>query len=291
MLYLHIQNALRAANPSPLAEMSDCLDTSEMIHRTPNQALLPTGRALKPARKARPSALFSSVPNALADPHINGEYLKKNPTWHVEFSAWKAQDIHALLQRKNLEPRTVGEVGCGAGEVLRQLQMKLKPESEFYGYDIAPPAIEMAKTRANERLHFDLADFGEIETPYFDLLMILEVVDHVEDYFGFLRMLKPRADWKVFSFSLDISAQSALRRDALLKRRLDHSHLHHFTKETALAALEYTGYEVLEYSYRPSLAMTPSAKLAKPLRRMVFSLGRDLAVRMFGGYSLLVLAR
>lgn len=237
------------------------------------------------------SLLFSSVSDALADPHINGAYLKKNPTWHVEFSEWKARHIHGLLQRKNLHPRTVGEIGCGAGEVLRQMQLRLSPDCVFQGYDIAPQAIAMAKPRSNDRLQFHLADFGTIESPCFDLLLLLEVVDHIEDYLGFLRMLKPRANWKLFSFSLDISVQNALRRGALLRRRIDHCHLHQFSKETALAALEYTGYEILEHSYVPSLATTPLAKLSKPLRRFAFSLAPNLAVRLFGGYSLLVLAR
>jgi hypothetical protein len=136
-----------------------------------------------------------------------------------------------------------------------------------------------------------LADFGEIETPHFDLLLVLEVVDHIEDYLGFLRMLKGRAEWKIFSFSLDISVQNAVRKGALLRRRRDHCHLHHFSSETALASLEHTGYEVLEYSFRPAVAMTPLAKLAKPFRRMAFLLGQEFTLRMFGGFSLLVLAR
>jgi hypothetical protein len=209
----------------------------------------------------------------------------------VEFSEAKAQDIHRVLQRRNLHPKTIGEVGCGAGEVLRQLQLRLPPRCIFHGYDIAPHAIEMAEARANDRLQFELADFGEIETPHFDLLLILEVVDHIEDYLGFLRMLKGRADWKLFSFSLDISAQNALRKGALLRRRRDHCHLHHFSLETALASLEHTGYEVVDCSFRPALARTPLAKLAKPLRQIAFLLGREFTLRMFGGYSLLVLAR
>jgi SAM-dependent methyltransferase len=241
--------------------------------------------------RPRSGRRLSTVADAAADPHVNGQYLKTNPTWHVEFSEAKAHDIHRLLQRRNLHPQSIGEVGCGAGEVLRQLQLRLPPQCTFRGYDIAPPAIAMAESRANDRLQCELADFGEIETPHFDLLLVLEVVDHIEDYLGFLRMLKGRAEWKIFSFSLDISVQNAVRKGALLRRRRDHCHLHHFSSETALASLEHTGYEVLEYSFRPAVAMTPLAKLAKPFRRMAFLLGQEFTLRMFGGFSLLVLAR
>jgi 2-polyprenyl-3-methyl-5-hydroxy-6-metoxy-1,4-benzoquinol methylase len=235
---------------------------------------------------------FVSVADPRNDPHVNGDYFKKHPTWHVEYSNWKAANVFRFLQGKNLNPKSIGEVGCGAGEVLKQLQLRMAPDVRFWGWDIAPPAIEMAKTRENERLQFALADFGTIETPGLDLLMALEVVDHVEDYFGFLRMLKPRAELKLFSFSLDISAQSAVRRGALLQRRNVHSHLHHFSKETALSALEYTGFEILDWCYPPNLPLNGTlANVAKPVRTVSYALAPDLTVRMFGGFSLLVLTR
>jgi Methyltransferase domain len=234
---------------------------------------------------------FSSVADPVADPHINGEYFKKNPTWHVEYSPWKAQNIHSLLNRRQLHPQTICEVGCGAGEVLRQLQLKMNPRCTFSGYDVAPPAIEMAKTRENDRLQFALVDFGNVDTPKFDLMLALEVVDHVEDYIGFLRMLRQRAEWKVFSFSLDISVQRAFRNGAFSQRRDVHSHLHHFNKETALSTLRYAGYDVVESFYCSNLAFSRLARLAKPIRRSMYKLAPDLAVRLFGGYSLFVLAR
>jgi 2-polyprenyl-3-methyl-5-hydroxy-6-metoxy-1,4-benzoquinol methylase len=239
----------------------------------------------------RQDQLFASVRDAKSDPHLNGEYLRHNPTWHVEFSPWKADNIYGVLRRNRINPRTICEVGCGAGEVLRQLQLKMDSQCRFWGYDVAPPAIEMARTRENERLHFELGDFTAIPTPHSDLLLILEVVDHIEDYIGFLRTIKNRAEWKLFTISLDISAQAALRGGALLRRKEVHSHIHHFNKELALAALRDTGYEIVSYSYPSLFAYTRLAKMAKPIRRAAFALAPDLTVRMFGGYSLIVLAR
>jgi hypothetical protein len=60
-------------------------------------------------------------------------------------------------------------------------------------------------------------------------------------------MLKTRAELKLFSFSLDISAQSAIRAGAFLQRRNVHSHLHHFSKETAISTREYAGFEILDW--------------------------------------------
>lgn len=232
-----------------------------------------------------------TVVDPVADPHINGTYLRHNPSWHIEYSPPKAMNIEEILRRNGLAPRTVCEVGCGAGEVLRQLQLRLPAECKFWGYDIAPDAIRIASQRQNARLQFTLADFAATPTPRFDLLLVLEVVDHVEDYLGFLRSLKSRAEWKLFSFTLDVSAQSAVRKSGFHAAREKFRHLHHFNKETALATLRHTGYEVVACSYGPNHAETLGAKLARPIRAVTFSMNQDFSVRVFGGHALMVLAR
>jgi SAM-dependent methyltransferase len=234
---------------------------------------------------------FLSVVDVESDPHINGKYFQNNPSWHVEYSPWKADNIFRFLKKRQLNPKTIFEVGCGAGEVLRQLQLKMDPDCRFWGCDVAPRAIEMAKQRENAQLRFELADFPAIETPHSDLLLVLEVVDHVEHYMGFLRAIKNRADWKIFSFSLDISVQSVLRDGALLQRREVHSHLHHFNKDLALAVLRDTGYEIVDYFYPSNFAYSSLARIAKPIRQLAFALNPDLTARMLGGYSLMILAR
>ena len=75
--------------------------------------------------------------------YIDGTYLQKNPGWHSEESAWKAQQIDSMLRRHHLEPRTICEVGCGVGEVLKQLQDKVDGTCELWGYDISPQALEL----------------------------------------------------------------------------------------------------------------------------------------------------
>ena len=51
----------------------------------------------------------------------NGDYLANNSNWHVEDSSWKANQIHIIISRNNLHFSNICEVGCGAGEILRQL--------------------------------------------------------------------------------------------------------------------------------------------------------------------------
>ena len=95
--------------------------------------------------------------------YTSGEYLEKNPTWHVDEFPWKANAILQMLRRNSIAPQTICEIGCGAGEILKILQNRLDTNCKLWGYEIAPQAIELCKSRANERLHFKLGDVREEE--------------------------------------------------------------------------------------------------------------------------------
>jgi hypothetical protein len=229
----------------------------------------------------------------LEEIYTSGEYLEKNPTWHVEESPWKAKQIMRMMAQGGIVPKTICEVGCGAGEVLKQLQEKMDPTCSYWGYEISPQAFELCKTRANERLHFKLADIRQEEDTFFDLILIMDVIEHLEDYFSFLRDIKSNSQYKIIHLPLDLSVQSLLRPNGLLDVRRAYGHIHYFTKNIALETLKDVGYKVLDYFYAPrsiGLANNIAKKLLVPPRVLVFSIHKDLAVRILGGYSLLVLA-
>lgn len=226
--------------------------------------------------------------------YTTGEYLQKNPNWHVEESPWKSTQILRMLAQNNIAPRTICEVGCGAGEVLRQLQKNMDPECLFWGYEISPQAFELSKTRANEKLHFKLLDIRKEEGSFFDLILVLDVIEHIEDYFSFLRDIRPKGQYKLLHLPLDLSVQSILRPNGLPGVRQAYGHIHYFTKSIALQVLKDVGYEVLDYFYAPrsiGLADNIIKKLLIPPRTLFFFLQQDLAVRILGGYSLMVLAK
>ncbi|PYS48925.1 MAG: methylase [Acidobacteria bacterium] len=177
--------------------------------------------------------------------------------------------------------------------VLRLLQSQMNDACTFWGYDISPQAMQMCKERGNERLHFKLADIRQ-EDIFFDLILMLDVVEHLENYFSFLRDIKPKSHYKLFHIPLEVSVQGVLRGKIFLRNRDLHGHLHYFTKETALRTLEDIGYEVLDYSYLPENEMPAElieTNLIKLPRKWFFALNRDWAVRLLGGFRLLVLAK
>ena len=170
----------------------------------------------------------------------------------------------------------------------------MEPQCIFIGYDIAPQAIELSRTRQNDRLQCHLADIRREANPGFDLLLMLDVLEHQENYFHFLRETKPLAPYKLFHAVLDLSAQAVLRKANLSERRRRTDDLHFFTKDTFLQSLRDEEYEILDWFYvSRSLrrASTATRKILQLPRLVFFALCPDFAVRLLGGYSLFVLAK
>ncbi|MEO8953775.1 MAG: class I SAM-dependent methyltransferase [Ktedonobacteraceae bacterium] len=230
--------------------------------------------------------------------YTSGAYLEKWPTWHVEISPWSARQIFRMMKRNNLAPKTICEVGCGAGEVLKQLQLRMNDECTFRGYEISPQAIELCKSRANERLQFILADFRQEKDVFFDLMLIIDVIEHVEDYFSFMRDIQPKSAYKIIHIPMDLTMKSFFR-GRLLELRREHGHIHYFTKDIALAMLQSVGYEVLDYFYTTPSIDLPTVggineirrRFMKLPRKLLFAMHEDVAAQTLGGCSLMVLAK
>ena len=116
----------------------------------------------------------------------NSEYLKNHPTWHIEDSPWKAKQIIKILKQNSINPKSIAEVGCGAGEILNQLYQSMSNDVIFTGYDISNDAIRLAKQREKKRLEFKRENILDTNSK-FDLLLMIDVFEHIDDYLGFLK--------------------------------------------------------------------------------------------------------
>ena len=125
--------------------------------------------------------------------------------------------------------------------------------------------------------------------------MAVDVFEHIEDYFHFLRRLKTKGKHFIFHIPLDLSVQTVLRSHPIIRARKSVGHIHYFTKETALEVLKDTGYEIIDVFYTAGALELPNRgwrmKLLSIPRRLAFAVNKDWAVRVLGGYSLLVLAK
>ncbi len=236
---------------------------------------------------------FETWPRDLATSiYQDGTYLRNNDSWHVEHSPWKAGHIAEILSKNSVRPLSICEVGCGAGEVLKQVSDRI-PDATCSGYELSPQAFELCKARQSGKVSYHLKNILN-EEDYFDCLLCIDVFEHVEDYMGFIRALKPKAVYKVFHIPLDLSAWGILRSSMMSSRKMV-GHLHYFSRETALATLVDCGYEILDSFYTKALDDFPVTKLRAKImrypRRILYAISPDFAASLMGGYSLIVLAR
>lgn len=228
------------------------------------------------------------------DKYQSGDYLRDNPDWDQSDSPWKAAQVIGMLRDHRVQPGKVVEVGCGAGGVLAELERHL-PITKFTGFDIAPDAARFWQSHKSPRVSFVGGDFLTLNSSRFDLLLLLDVIEHVPDPLAFLTALRSHADLFLFHIPLDLSAAGVLREAPLLHVRNKVGHIHYFTKGLALQLLQECGFEIIEWRYTGAAFNAPGrswkTRLASLPRSFVQLLHKDLGVRLFGGETLLVLAK
>lgn len=226
--------------------------------------------------------------------YTSGDYAANNPDWDAGDSPWKAARIKALLDAHGLHPSSLIEIGCGAGGVLASLRPHF-PSSNFTGYDIANGLQSLWERHCDSDIRFILGDFFEQSVTTPDLVLVLDVIEHLGNPFDFLDRLRGRCEHAVFHFPLDLSVISVLREKPLLHVRRKVGHLHFFSRGLVLALLEECGFEVIEARYTGAAYSGPNrgvlTRFAGLFRRLGHLLLGDAGVRLLGGETLMVLAR
>jgi len=223
----------------------------------------------------------------------SGGYLADNPTWHDEYGDWKAARIHELWMSTGLAaPRTVAEIGCGSGAILASLQRRLPETVSFSGFDIATEAIARARKYAGPRLDFHCDDLLA-RNLNFDVLLCIDVFEHVENPFEFLRSIRRIAPLVVFNIPLEIHVAGTLINHQLLTRR-KFGHLHYYTAAVAMETLRECGYSVVGKSYVSLLTDMPHSMSDYVFwlpRKLLSWISPEFSARVFGGTSLMLIAK
>ena len=222
------------------------------------------------------------------------EYLDANPSWDIEDSPWKAQKVAELIFKHKISPSSICEVGCGAGGVLAALRSDF-PNEKLSGYDIAPTAQGFWNQVDDKNIDFFVGDFFDLNKSHHNIILLLDVLEHVADPHQFLLRVKSHADYVIIHFPLDLSASSVLRESPLLHVRRKVGHIHYFTKGLALELLSECGFNVIECQYTNAAFSAPQrslkTKLFGLLRRLIYFFNKDAGVRLLGGETLIILAR
>jgi len=233
----------------------------------------------------------------MTDRYTSGEYAKNEYCcdFDSDFAPWKARKVWDIIKKNNLNPKTICDVGCGSGGISYNLQ-KYLPECMFTGYDISPDAMKLCLKNENDKLHFKLADFLEERDVYCDIILLLDVIEHLENYFQYLRDIKLMSNYKILHIPIENFSVALLYPKFQLGKNKKGGHLHFFTKELILQIIESLGYEIIDCQYtttmeeplrnwgwKDNLLMYP--------RKIFYLISPDITSRIFGGYSLMVVLK
>ena len=228
----------------------------------------------------------------VASIYKDGTYAAANPGCGEENTIWKAGQILRMINQAGLKPQTVCEIGCGSGGILVEMQRHL-PAVQFTGVEPMPEAFKNCSAKTREGVSFLHCTADELNTTY-DLVLLLDVFEHVEDFMGFLRSIRHLGRQFIFHIPLDMTAQMVLRDEPIMRVRQAVGHLHYFSKNTALATLRETGFEIESWFYsdlRGNAYAPLKTRLMRWPRRILMGLAPDFSVRLLGGTPLTVLAR
>ena len=221
----------------------------------------------------------------------NGKYLKQNSTWHEEYSPYKAKFCFDILENNKIKFSEVVDVGCGAG-LVTELFLESYPLAKITGYDFSHNASRRWLSRKiNSNFQLKNNNYNRDDTN--DLILCLDVFEHVEDYMGFLKNLSNKSKFYVFNIPLDMNAMKIIF--GLKYAREEVEHLHYFNKYTALETFKDTGYEIIDFKLSIAFLKIPPRNIRQllilPFRILTLIFGSKFAALIFGGISLVVLVK
>jgi SAM-dependent methyltransferase len=220
------------------------------------------------------------------------DYAALNPGWHAEDAEDKAAAVMKSLERARLHPRSVCDVGCGTGDVLARLHRMLGTERAV-GYDISRRAIELACAHEAAGLRF-VAGAVEPDVEPFDLMLVLDVVEHVPDPVGFLSSLRRVAPMAIMNIPLELSVLKVVSPDSLARGRRALGHVHYFNEGVVYELLHEAGYSLDDAWFSPPgtgrVVRDPWRRVLRAAQRAATGVSPRIAARTIGGSSLMLVA-
>lgn len=226
--------------------------------------------------------------------YTSGEYWENNDSLHEEDAIFKVENALKILKRNNIRPTSIVDVGCGSGKHAYLLASEFNVPT--IGLDISERSLRYAREQfIHKNLEFLLLPISEWKCRA-SLGIMFDVFEHIEDYFGFLRQAREKADYWVFNIPLDMTVLSVLRSAYILSRN-QFGHLHYFSEKSAIATLEDCGFQLLDKQlavsvlHRIKTRPTMKGLIAAIPKAAFIYLNNSFGVKLLGGASLVALCK
>ena len=238
----------------------------------------------------------------IEDRYINGDYIDHNPTWDIGHATRKANELTKvipsdILRKMFAENKYVLEVGCGAGGVIynfSRLLTNLGIENIPAGYDISPQAIAMAREKFGDRVNFVCSKEITIKENI-AVILLVDVLEHLESPDNFLRSITTISNYFLIRLPLDKNLWNRIS-GKLPKLEKELGHIHYFTYKSAIKFVSRQGLEVvscyLTNNFNDSSnRKTQTAKIMWPVRMITSAVSKKLNSLVWGGNSVVILAK
>jgi len=203
----------------------------------------------------------------------------------LEYFSHARKEIEPLLP---VQGSRVLEIGCGSGATLHWLRVE-KGYVHAAGCEISSNAAACARASVDEIVVGDaefLTDEQLRRLGTFDLILCLDVLEHMRDPWSFLSRIRPRLDRRGMLIASIPNARNVDLIGPLLLRGkwhyraegiLDKTHLRFFTRSTALELIRECGLKVDRV-----LDVTPAAGSKRAIfDRATFGIFRDFLAVQF----------
>jgi SAM-dependent methyltransferase len=185
-------------------------------------------------------AAFYTAGYSLAD-HDEGMRMGR---WRALGARTKAAHARTLCARAGVRPARVVEIGCGDGSLLLELAA-VWSEASFDGFELSPPAIEIARGRGIPRAGrleaYDGARVPASDGAY-DLAVLSHVLEHVPDPAPLLAEAARLARHVLVEVPLEDNRSAA--RPAKRAEAARIGHLHAFSRADVHALVAEAGLQI-----------------------------------------------
>jgi len=230
----------------------------------------------------------------LSQLYATDTYSQNTGGWLPNEDEAKAATILRVLRKAQVFEgvKSILDVGCGIGGILRHVHAQLMPGVRGLGIDLSSIAIDMAKKDPILGLEFKAIPLAEVEG-CFDLIVLSHVLEHVPDWDKFLSEIVSKTGSFIYlNVPLEVNVVSAMRGRSLLDTYRKYGHIHFFDEGFLIAYLKDCGFEIIAKDYGEEFMVQTSTLRGKIARLPRWILGRfskKIASRILGGYSLALL--
>jgi 2-polyprenyl-3-methyl-5-hydroxy-6-metoxy-1,4-benzoquinol methylase len=179
---------------------------------------------------------FSRIkPGISAEPYDPQYFQKTHRNWFAHPDLALFEQIARRAEREP-EPRSLIDVGCGNGNLLRYLAVRLGPKTALVG-------IDLSANKSTANIEFIRGDvLSAALDRQFSIVVSLATIEHISDVRSFTRRLRSLAKPNGLAIVMTLNDDSLLYRTARLLNRVGISiafdrlysrhHLHHFSRSS-----------------------------------------------------------